>query len=398
MSRSSVVPILLFSLATASALASPVLTEKDKALIEQSQQIIKKSGALKIQHPSMDKVRAEAMALFQQLQANNPTLKKMQRKQAEKGSTAYKILVFTSLSLGKQGLEDILAAVSGNPDAVIVFRGIPEGMNLGRGVKLIQSLAAKKDPVPNIIIDPTLFKKHHISAVPTIVLLEDKPTPDEPPKVMAQVSGLSDPSWLLREVEYGEKGDLGMKGPVEEISEPDLIEVAKTRLANIDWEQKKREAIQRFWKKQTFNELPPARKARTRELDPSILITRDITAPNGTVIVRKGERINPLDIRAFTQVVVVFDPLDKQQMAALAKALPEIRKAPGVQRTTYIATRFDRDKGWDSYKEITDHFDAPIYLLTPDLVSRFKLEFTPSIITAKDNKFIIRELAVEDKS
>jgi conjugal transfer pilus assembly protein TraW len=93
--------------------------------------------------------------------------------------------------------------------------------------------------------------------------------------------------------------------------------------------------------------------------------------------------------------VVVFDPLDKKQIATLAKALPDIRKAPGVQRITYIATRFDRDKGWDSYKEITDHFDTPVYLLTPDLVSRFELEVTPSIITAKDKKFIVRELAVE---
>src|SRR5699024_5704285 len=106
---------------------------------------------------------------------------------------------------------------------------------------------------------------------------------------------------------------------------------------------------------------------------------------------------NPLDIRAFTQAVVVFDPLDKRQISALVKALPEIRKMPGVQRITYIATRFDREKGWDSYQAVSDRFEAPIYLLTPDLVSRFKLEHTPSIITAKDKKFIVQELTVEEK-
>lgn len=46
----------------------------------------------------------------------------------------------------------------------------------------------------------------------------------------------------------------------------------------------------------------------------------------------------------------------------------------------------------DSYKKISDHFDAPIYLLTPDLISRFELEYTPSVITAKGGKFIVREL------
>jgi conjugal transfer pilus assembly protein TraW len=320
----------------------------------------------------------------------------MQRRQAKKSAyTAHKILVFASRSLGKQGLEDVLAAVSGNPEAVVVFRGIPKGMKLGQGVKFIQALAAEEDPLPNIIIDPTLFRAYKVSLVPTIVMLEDEPAPGEQSQELARVAGLSDPAWLIREIESGERGDLGMKGPVEAISEPDLIEVAKSRLAKIKWDKKKREAIKRFWEKQPFNELPAAQENRTRELDPSILITRDITAPNGALIAKKGAVINPLDIRDFTQAVVVFDPLDKKQIATLAKALPDIRKAPGVQRITYIATRFDRDKGWDSYKEITDHFDTPVYLLTPDLVSRFELEVTPSIITAKDKKFIVRELAVE---
>lgn len=375
MIRSLAVLILLFN----SLALAGVLNDEDKALIKQGQQIIQKAGALKLTHPPMDKAKTEAMALLKQLQQSNPTLKEMQRRQAEKSTdTAHKILVFTSRSLGKQGLEDILTAVSGNSEAVIVFRGIPKGMNLGQGVMLIQTLAAKKDPVPNIIIDPTLFRTYKITSVPTIVVLdEDEPLPGEPPKIVAQVSGLSDPAWLIREIKSGERGNFGIKGPVEAISEPDLIEVAKARFANIDWEQKKKQAIKRFWKKQSFNELPPAKKARTRKLDPSILITRDITTLDGRLIAKKGETINPLD---------------KRQIAALAKALPEIQKAPGVQQITYIATRFDREKGWDSYQAVSDHFDAPIYLLTPDLVSRFELEVTPSIITAKDKKFIIREL------
>ncbi|WP_286146406.1 TrbC family F-type conjugative pilus assembly protein, partial [Shigella sp. FC1967] len=135
-----------------------------------------------------------------------------------------------------QGLDDVLTAVSGQPDAVIVFRGIPEGMNLGQGVKAIQALAAKKDPVPNIIINPTLFKTYNITAVPTIVMLEDEPLPGEQPNVVAQVSGLSDRYGWLGKWITEKKGDLGVKGPVEKISEPDLIDVAKKRLANIDWE------------------------------------------------------------------------------------------------------------------------------------------------------------------
>ncbi|MHB4491971.1 hypothetical protein ACYB5X_25510 [Klebsiella pneumoniae] len=134
------------------------------------------------------------------------------------------------------------------------------------------------------------------------------------------------------------------------------------------------------------------------------MITSDISTPDGTVFAHAGDVINPLcdpkevckpGTRPFTQAVVVFDPLDKKQMELLAKKLPEIKQEPGVQRITYIATEFDKDKGWDSYKSVTDNFDAPVYLLTPDLITRFELEHTPSIITARGKKFVVRELAEE---
>ncbi|MBZ3672433.1 hypothetical protein JT305_10545 [Salmonella enterica subsp. enterica serovar Senftenberg] len=114
------------------------------------------------------------------------------------------------------------------------------------------------------------------------------------------------------------------------------------------------------------------------------MITSDISTPDGTVLLTRVT-INPLcdpkevckhGTRPFTQAVVVFDPLDKKQMELLAKKLPEIKLEPGVQRITYIATEFDKDKGWDSYKSVTDNFDAPVYLLTPDLITRFELEHT----------------------
>ena len=75
----------------------------------------------------------------------------------------------------------------------------------------------------------------------------------------------------------------------------------------------------------------------------------------------------------------------------LKKEIPKIRKKPSVQRITYIATNFDREKGWDSYKEVSDLVDAPVYLLTPDLINRFNIERAPSVITAKNNRFLIQE-------
>ncbi|MDA1379331.1 TrbC family F-type conjugative pilus assembly protein [Plesiomonas shigelloides subsp. oncorhynchi] len=145
-----VIVALMFSVAGggASAQESP-LSEQDRAFIEQGKQIAQKAQKMEmpslLQNQHMDEAQAEAKALFNQLQSTNPTLKEMHRKQAEKGIYSdHRILVFASLSLGEQGLDDVLTAVSGQSDAVIVFRGVPEGMNLGQGVKSIQTMAAKK--------------------------------------------------------------------------------------------------------------------------------------------------------------------------------------------------------------------------------------------------------------
>jgi len=167
----------------------------------------------------------------------------------------------------------------------------------------------------------------------------------------------------------------------------------KKRFAKIDWEEQKRGAVKNFWNKQNFRELPEAHKDRVRELDPTVYISEDITAPDGTLIAKQGDLINPLDVAPFTQAVVVLDPLDEDQVARVKEALPRINQVPGVTRITYIVTRLDREEGWDSYTKTTDTFDAPVFLLTPDVAQRFELEYVPSIITAQGKRFVVEELA-----
>lgn len=355
---------VVFSFSCGVTAQDSLLSVQDKSLIEQGKLLTQKAQEMDmssmLMNKHMDSAQIEAKKFLKELQSSNPTMQEMRRKQAEKGIyTDHKTLVFTSNSLGEQGVNDILTSVSGHPDAVVVFRGIPEGMTLGQGIQAIQALAAKKNPVPNIIINPMLFRMYNVTVVPTIVMLEDEPLPGETPIAVAQVSGLSDPTWLAREVKSGESGDLGVKGPTESISEPDLIDVAKQRLAKIDWNEKKKEAVARFWTKQKFSELPTATRARVREIDPSVVVTKDITTQDGTVLAHAGTVVNPLcnssickpGTRPFTQAVIVFDPLNKNQLELLSKKLPEIRREPGVQRLTYIATILDRDSGWGLLQE-----------------------------------------------
>lgn len=401
---------LLLAVSTSSFANSP-LTDEDMVFIKQGREITEKARQMEqlsgwAQNQHLNEAQVEARQFLKQLQQTDPTLNAMAERQAEKSSyTEHSTLIFASYSLGKDGLKDLLTTASGEEDVVIVFRGIPEGMNVGEGVKAVQALASEMYPEPNIVINPTLFQKHNVTTVPTIVVLDHIPAPGDKPLELAKVTGLSTLEWIRNEMEAGESGDFGVRGPAVEIAEPDLIEVAKTKLAAIDWEAKKDAAVNRFWEKQIFNELPRAPRAREREIDPSIYLSRDISTADGTVFAHKGQVINPLcahgeecepGTRTFTQAVIVYDPLDKKQVKTLAEILPNIQQEPGVSRITYIATQLERESGWKSYKAVTDAVDAPIYLLTPDLVSRFQLEYTPSVITARGKRFVVRELNVEE--
>lgn len=343
----------------------------------------------------------------------------------------YQNLLFISYSLGDEGLNDVLEVASYDQSIALVMRGIPEGMDVWEGMAQIQQMAAEFEPMPNIVLDPTLFDKYKVEVVPTLVLIdqeepepEDKPTsleemekkynplhpdyelntlptedgdetalePSTKSKEIARVSGLSDPTWLKRKVDHEETGDFGIKGPVLEIAERDLVEVMKERVLQIDWEEKKRLAKERYWSNQTFIYLPTNTKEQIRHVDASVTATRDIMTSDGQFIAHAGDTVNPLDTRPFTQAIIVFDPTEKRQMHWIRDALPAIEQSEGVKSVMYIATQFETDDGWDNYEALTDEVDAHVYLLTSDVKDRFELRSTPSVITANSTHFVIHEL------
>lgn len=378
------------------------LIQQGKQFEEQTELTISPS---EITHSAQFKqAQREVSQFVSQLQASNPTMRNASE-QSKQQRMSHGTLLFASYSLGEQGLKDLLETASGEENVVVVFRGVPEGMTVAMGIRAVQLAAAELDPVPNVIINPTLFRKYNVSSVPTIIIQDNEeqslPTDAPTTKIKARVAGLSSLSWLREQLEIGISGDLGIRGPVSDILEPDLIDVAKARMAKIDWAEKKRNAITRFWKKQLFNTLPLAMRERERLIDPSIVVYRNITAHDGTVIVPKGQKINPLcaygtqckaGTRQFTQAVIVFNPLDERQVAAVKQQLPLIKQTPGLVNIRYLITGLERESGWDSYKSITDEIDAPVFLLKPEIISRFELEYVPSVITAKGDQFVVHEL------
>ncbi len=338
-------------------------------------------------NPAARDARRQAMETLQAAPKLQPA-ERTPNAQADGGQKTF--VLYASTSLGEAELLDILEEAAGRDDVLVVFRGVKPGQKVQAFIRELHALASRFDEgkQPHIVIDPNRFRSADVTVAPTLTLEDNG-------RVLAKVRGVIGTAWLQSRMENKQNNgaktrDLGTHGPTREIAEVDLIEEMQRRVAQIDWAARKREALARFWERTTFHELPEATEDRLRQIDLTVTAPRDVTAPDGTLIVRAGQRVNPLDQLPFTQRLVIFDATRPAQVE-LAKR--QGREA-GHRRVTYIATRLDRATGWESLEKIETDLGAPVYLLTPDLRDRFRLEHVPALVEAKDQRFVIREFKV----
>lgn len=289
-------------------------------------------------------------------------------------------VVFVSFSLGDTALKGIFEEASGQDDVLLVFRGSKPGQKLPALFADLKRLLKDVDPVPNIVIDPTRFQKWAVSSVPTMIVEADG-------KALLQVRGVSSVSWLNDKLKAGGQGDLGRLGDVYDIAEIDLLEEIKRRMAAIDWRQKQRQAIDRFWDQQKFEVLPVALEDRERVIDMTITAPRNLTAPNGQLIIRAGQTINPLDKMQFGLCLMVFDATETAQVQWVHQLSCQDKKA----RVMYLTTSVSRQAGWNGLKALETSLNSPVYLLTPDVRSRFQLQHVPSLVEQTGNHLVVRE-------
>jgi len=292
------------------------------------------------------------------------------------------VTILVSRSLGSAALHDILQA-GARPGVRIVFRGLAQGEKLMDFVRDVHAQLQGIEPVPSVELDPMPFRASGANAVPLMLL-------NGPDGEIARVAGLTDSTWLRDQVAAGRVGDLGVRGPVSAIAEPDMIEEIHRRVAALDLVALREKAIASYWSRARFEHLPVATEARERRIDPTIEAKADITLPDGRTLVSAGERVNPLDHLPFHLRLVVFDPTEPGQVET-ARTLGE----SGGPRPIYLATRFEREAGWGGFRALEDALDDPVYLLTPDVRERFALERVPATVEASGRSFLVREIPPE---
>jgi len=287
------------------------------------------------------------------------------------------------VSLGMPEAELKAAAMEASvTQSYLVFRGVERGANTGSIAKRLYGLVKDLRPVPSAIIDPTVFTRFNVTAVPMLVEVNSQGE-------TRQVKGLPGFRWLAKQG----PGDLGQRGAVYGILEPDMIEEMKRRLREYDWDKEKQHAMDNFWanQKESVN-LPSATRTAARLVDLSVVSAQDIYHPDGRLIVRQGSKVNPQALLPMRHAYLLFDARDKVQVQFVRGLGDDLLKQQ--KPVVYLFANMGHEKGWDHYNDAQALLNGPIYQLNQILVDRFKVKALPALIVGEGQAVKVTEFAV----
>ncbi len=196
---------------------------------------------------------------------------------------------------------------------------------------------------------------------------------------------------LMLTVRAAPAKDLGVRGTVWKVAEPDLLAQIEARLealkASGDLTRMRREALgrgrERIEAPGRVEGIGPARVRRTRLLDPSITVEQDILAHDGTLIAAQGARINPLEVYPLTRDLLF---IDGSRPAEVAWALGHDRPA----RIVLLAGR--------PIDLMRAHGRPFFFDQNGRLSKRFGLRATPSLVAAEGSMLRITEVPLDDET
>lgn len=288
----------------------------------------------------------------------------------------------------KQYIDDAKPWMEKGWNIHFVLRGlIPGKTTITDAIAYMHTLIREtgEDIVPNVQLNPNLFKQMDINVVPTLVYQQHNTR-------VVSIKGTS-VGYFIQKIKQDREGDLGKMGETFAIAERDLIEEMKARFAAIDLKEKKRQALKRIWNHVEFVELPHATSNSTRTVSADLHIDQDITG-DGKLIAKKGDVINQLQMVPFKKRMIVFDGLSAKHIAKVQ----ELISATDVKRFEEIillTTRINKEtmNGFDGFNHLQKQFKHPVYLLNSAISRRFELQAVPAIITADNTEhhFVIEE-------
>tara|TARA_B100000519_G_scaffold202712_1_gene221965 strand:- start:15135 stop:16361 length:1227 start_codon:yes stop_codon:yes gene_type:complete len=302
-------------------------------------------------------------------------------------AAGYRYEIYASRSMQEQGLRQVFDLAAQNPSSVVLFQGIKEGQKIGEGIRELHQLIRGMDPVPNAVIDPTRFRDNKVTQVPTVIAY------DENDIELARASGTANPKYVRNEIQRENVGDLGLVGTVYKISEPNLIDVMRKRVLEVDWRAKTKGAPQRYLDKLNFVHLPVAEESRVVRVEPINRLAKELRVPNSDLVYPAGMTFNPLKYQSFRTFIIVFDATDPEQLRLAGRLADEQVE---MRPVSLITTKFQREDGFEWLGWAENQIGFPIYLLKKDFARTLAVSEVPSTIQADGHELVITSYAPED--
>lgn len=189
----------------------------------------------------------------------------------------------------------------------------------------------------------------------------------------------------------GAAKDLGVRGAVWPVAEPDLLAEIEARLgameASGELDRMRTGALkaarQSIEAPGRVEGIGPAHVHHTRLFDPSVEVERDVRTADGTLIAARGVRINPLEVQPLTRDLLFIDGARPVEVSwALRHARPARIVLVAGRPLDLMRThgrRFFFDQGGR-------------------LSRRLGLRATPSVVTAEGSALRITEVPLDDEA
>ncbi|MEA3241218.1 MAG: TrbC family F-type conjugative pilus assembly protein, partial [Pseudomonadota bacterium] len=271
-----------------------------------------------------------------------------------------KTMVFISTGMPDHVLRDIIEEAADRKDVYLVLRGWepPKPDTLVRKLYKVSKAMFRA----NIMIDPAMYRAYDIDAVP--VFISKNPENDK----WYRVTGESSIEGAEKLVQEGKGGhNQPAVGPLHDIAEPDILEAMKERAEKYNWQASIDQVTETL--SETDNgllpalDIPAARHSHEYSIDPSVVVSRDITLPDGRIVAKKGTVANPLDYVPFPKFYAIYNPSDKRQHKIMRRWLS---LHPNM---TVMATNNNR--------EATEKLDRPVFPLSEMVRKRFQINEVP---------------------
>jgi conjugal transfer pilus assembly protein TraW len=288
--------------------------------------------------------------------------------------------LFVSFSMSDRELKEAFIAASEHGAEVYINGLHPDDDNIGLTLRRFRELGADIENKPSARFHPKAFEEFNVQSVPFMISMSKG-------KVLS-VSGLLNMSWLDEQGE-NEKGriDFGIQGPTKPVIERSLLDDIQLKLSRVDFDAKKKAAVDNFWKKRDFVSLPQSRKSESWFIDPTVKVTSDIVNSQGDVLARKGDIINPLASVPALNTYVLFNARDIKQLQWADK---QRNSGTLVGTVMFMSSELDKENGWDHLSTLRKHFKQEIYLLPKEMVERFNITSLPVIVSTDLNRKMLK--------